>query len=301
MAVGYRSSSSAGSEAFGTSRSVPVPAGAAAGDIALVGLSRWEATNPAVTPPAGFAQVVEVVNASTKLNIYWKRLSGADSGSYTFSWSGSQSANAVAVLISGALAAGDPVGSNYDSVISTGTSVPDLAVTTVTEPFLAHFVANDSGGTGTPPTSFTEVQDADVIKLNYRIPAATGSHLATGGTISLSTDMCAALVAVAPAATAPLVDIGEDSWTVVDGTFGRLAVEHDNGSAIVARAWTVESGPEEVGNVVGTDIMCTWAPTTIGSYVLRYTATNGIGSGFDELNLEVGPPVEGPQNSSRLT
>lgn len=296
MAVTYRSSSSSGDADYVTSKNVPVPAGAAADDIALVGLTRWESANTAITFPAGFAELVEIVNGSTKLNVYWKRLSGADSGNYAFSWSGQQWTTGQAVLIVGGVASGNPV-SAYHFAAGSSSTVPDTSVDTVNEPFLTHFVANNLPGTGTPPINFAEVQDADVLKLQYRIPATVGSHLATGGTISVSTQMCVALIAVTPAATAPIVDIGEDSWAVVDGTFGRVAVEDDVGSPIVIRVWTVESGPAQVGDIVGTDIMSTWTPTVTGSYVIRYTATNGVGSSFDEINVEVGGAVEGPQNS----
>lgn len=99
------------------------------------------------------------------------------------------------------------------------------------------------------------------------------------------------------APTAPVVSIHPDSWCVVNGTFGRVAVETDTGDPITAREWKIISGPVDAGNVVGTDVVNIWAPTATGSYVIRYTATNGIGASYDEISLEVGGVVEGPQNS----
>jgi hypothetical protein len=133
----------------------------------------------------------------------------------------------------------------------------------------------------------------------------TGAKASTGAigvtTTTLTTANVKALFtgALTPAGTptVPVVSIGEDSWCVVGGTFGRVAVENDTGSAITAREWKVISGPADAGNVVGTEVANTWAPSVTGSYVIRYTATNGVGASFDELNLEVGGAIEGPQNS----
>ena len=300
MPVEYRSSSSAGDAALGTSTLIPVPAGAAAGDIAIAAHVLIEPST-VVTPPGEFHPFFEVVVADTfKVILYWARLAGGESGNWTFSWSGSQWATGQAILYSGGLEVGDPV-VKIDFVISGGPNLSDTSLSTIVVPFLAHFVAAEQAGASTPPTDFTEVQDSDSLKISYREPGVAGVHIATGGGgWGASITKVAVLVALAPAATAPIVDVGEDSWAVVGSTFGRLVTEHDMGSPIVARVWTVESGPEEVGLVVGNQAFSTWTPTATGTYVLRYTATNGVGSSYDELTLEVGGMVEGPQNSGMI-
>lgn len=197
MAVGYRASSTTGNLVLTTSVAPAVPAGAASGDIALVGLSMWEASDPTITAPTGFTMFISVVSGNIKLKVFWKRLTAADSGSYTFSWTGSQWTSGHAVLITGGLASGDPV-TIRDTAIATSSTVVTTSVTTTFEPFLAHLTATDNSTSGTPPTGYTEVQDADGGSLNYRIPGATGSHTASGGTLAVSTLHHAALIAVEP-------------------------------------------------------------------------------------------------------
>lgn len=200
MAVAFRSSSQTGtSDAFITSINVPVPASAAANDIAIVAIEQWESANPAVTPPAGFTALTPVVSGSQKLKIFWKRLTGADTGNYTFSWTGSQWSMGHCILLTGGITSGDPVEAT-NTATATDTNVPSTSVTTATEPFLGHFIANENASTGTPPTNYTETRDGDYLKSNYRVPAATGSHTASGGTLSTSTLMLVELVAIKPEA-----------------------------------------------------------------------------------------------------
>ena len=74
----------------GNNAAVPVPAGAAAGDIAVVAI--YKESTSAITPPAGFTVKATLATSATargSLHVYWKRLTAADAGSYTFTWSGS--------------------------------------------------------------------------------------------------------------------------------------------------------------------------------------------------------------------
>lgn len=199
MAVGYVSSSLSGtSDSFGASCTTPVPAGASAGHIALLAIEQWESGNPVVTWPTGFTQVVNVVTGSQKLKVAWKRLTGSDTGNYVASWTGSQWNQGQCILISGAVTSGDPIGSNVNTASGSGANVPTTSLTIADEAFLVHFVANENSATKTPPTSFTEVRDANYLATNYRIPGATGTYSASGGTLSASTPSLAALIAVSP-------------------------------------------------------------------------------------------------------
>lgn len=196
MVVAFVNSSNTGtSDQLVSSINVPVPASAAANHIALVHLEQWEVGNPTVTPPSGFTALTPVVSGSQKSKVFWKRLTGADSGNYTFSWTGSQWTLGHCVLLSGAVTTGDPVEA-VNTATATSTSIPSTTVSTTTEAFLAHFVANENSATGTPPTNYTETQDGDYAKANYRIPGSTGSHTASGGTVSASTLMLVQLVAI---------------------------------------------------------------------------------------------------------
>lgn len=198
MAVGFRSSSRTGqSDSFGTSCAIPVPSGAAANDIAVVALEQWESTNPTVTYPANFTQVINLASGSQKLKAAWKRLTGADSGNYTCSWTGSQWNQGQAILITGAITSGSPIDAT-NTATATSTTVPTTTVTTTQQDFLVNLVANENAATKAPATNFTETQDADYLETSYRIPGASGSQSASGGTTSTSTLILAALIAILP-------------------------------------------------------------------------------------------------------
>lgn len=198
MAVAYRSSSTSSANAYITTCNVPVPSGAASGDIAVVGLSMWESGNPTVTAPSGFTLVTTVVNAETKLKVFWKRLTAGDTGNYTFTWTGQQWTDGQAILITGGAASGDPIGSQFASATGSGTSITSISTSSVGQPFLVHLVANESTSTSTPPTNFTEVQDTANNHTNYRIPGTTGTQTASGAALATSTSYAALLLAVEP-------------------------------------------------------------------------------------------------------
>jgi hypothetical protein len=200
MAVGYRSSSSTGaSDDLSSSESVPVPSGAAANDIALVALEMWEIDNPTVTVPSGFTLVTTVINGSQKLKVFWKRLTGADTGTYNFSWSGDQWHQAQCILFTGVKTTGDPIGANFDTDTATASTAPTTTVSTAFVPGLAHWVANENPVTHTPPSSFTEVQDANLLTTGYRLPGSSGLQSAASAGLSSSTVLVTALVALEPA------------------------------------------------------------------------------------------------------
>jgi hypothetical protein len=201
---------------------VPVPSGTAANQIALVALEMWEVGNPTVTPPSGFTLITTVVSGSQKLKVFWKRLTGADAGNYSFSWTGAQWTIGHCVLFSGALTSGDPIGTNWNSATSaSGTSVPSTSVTVAFQPGLAHFVANENSATHTAPTSFAEVQESNYLASNYRIPGSTGTFTASGGTMSASTLSLAFLAALQPASGGGSTAIGTVTETDSSQAFGK--------------------------------------------------------------------------------
>lgn len=185
-----------------------MPAGAAAGDIALACLELWwdTATNPVITWPSGFTEIVDVnLDADqgwTKLKVAWKRLTGTGdiSGSYTPSWMGSQWNMGHAILITGALATGDPIEATHTATTLTGTAIPTTTVSPAAAgDMLVNVSACETAATQTtPPTGFTEVQDHSLIHTNYRVSAASGSQSAAGGVISAGGPQIAALIAIKP-------------------------------------------------------------------------------------------------------
>jgi hypothetical protein len=92
-----------------TSVAIPVPTGVASGDIVTVGV--YKENTAAITAPSGFTlKTSDTTNATTQgaLWVYWKRLTASDSGTYTFSWTGSSFAGGQAIAARGAISTGDP-------------------------------------------------------------------------------------------------------------------------------------------------------------------------------------------------
>jgi hypothetical protein len=85
----------------------------------------------------------------------------------------------------------------------------------------------------------------------------------------------------------PVVDAGADvTGFVVGGTLTRTAGETSD-ATITARRWTVVSGPASVGATLSTSAALSWVPTTVGSYVLRYSATSSAGTDTDDISVTV--------------
>lgn len=201
MAVGFRSASNTGNDANQPSRSPAVPAGAAAGDVVVVFLSRWGTSNPAVTAPSGFTkwptQYLSGDNAA-KIDIFWKRLTAADTGSYTFSWTGGMWSSAEAVCFTGAIESGTPISAASGWSGTAGTFGATSVTVDDTGSGLAWNAYNDTNGTHTPPTGFTELSDNDCGSHAYRIPGTSGTHSASGGSVTSSSPAAAVLVAIEP-------------------------------------------------------------------------------------------------------
>jgi hypothetical protein len=199
LAVGFRSSSIRGvSDTQGTSIAIPVPSGAAAGDIVICFVGQFDHFGAAITAPTGFTQFAQIALSAVRVTGFWKRLTASDTGSYTFSWASSSTwANGNALCITGALATGDPI-EDFVTGSATGTAYPDLTVTTVTAPFLAWGAYNENADTTHDvPDSYTGIDAQDYGMTAWRVPATTGTHTATGATAGVSTNLVAILAAIA--------------------------------------------------------------------------------------------------------
>lgn len=187
--MAFRSSSNLAG-ASGTSAAVPVPTGAASGDIAVVGL--YMESTATVTPPSGFTSKADLrTSASARggLVVYWKRLTAADSGTYSFTWTGSTWRGAVCGLWSGRIASGDP----FDGTVGTAESTSGVTTLNVsTSPASANGDAvgmwtNFNGGASwTAPTNYTEQQDTNVITLDSRDAVASGTTGSISATSSIT-------------------------------------------------------------------------------------------------------------------
>lgn len=188
-----------GDAADATSHSVAVPTGAAADDIAVVYLGQWNAggVTPTVTAPSGFAQKgSNFSNGPTgggdgfaRNSVWWKRLTGADSGTYAFSYSASMWTTVQCVLFRGCATSGDPWDVMATPITNLWTSTIDSISLTNTDAngALVWWVYNDTAATHTSPTGFTEAADNDCATTGYKILSASGSQTASGGTVSTAT------------------------------------------------------------------------------------------------------------------
>lgn len=200
--MGFRSSTSI-TPGAGTSAVPAVPAGAAVGDIAVVGL--YMESTAAVTPPSGFTQKSDLQTLAAsrgRLVVFWKRLTAADAGTYSFTWTGSTWRGAVCGLWSGRIATGDPFDGTVGTAEST-TSVSTLNVSTSPSASNGDAVGiwtNFNGGAGwTAPASYTERQDTNVITLDSRDAVASGSTGSISATSTVSDFMRAFLGVLAVA------------------------------------------------------------------------------------------------------
>ena len=181
----YRSSSSTGNDAFGSSANVPVPSGATTGDIVIAAVATWGGSAPAVAAPTGFTLQATYTGANNggadTVRVYWKRLTAPDTGNYAFTWSGGRWSSGHAIVVSGAAPSGNPIEAINRAASTSSNTFPSTTVTTVASPLLVWIGRNDEPASQhTPPAGFTEVQDKDCTTLAVRSPSAAGTHLASG-------------------------------------------------------------------------------------------------------------------------
>lgn len=155
-----------------TTASLGVPAGVANGDI-IVGSVFVASTETISGLASGFAHapnspmVFAAGGVQGNLNILWKRASGADAGTYDFTFSGSTYRAGAALAYSGCVAAGNPwdlvsgsPGSDTAIDNTAGTVTPAVSFITMGDGRKLIFSAADwAGGTWTIPATFTSRMD----------------------------------------------------------------------------------------------------------------------------------------------
>lgn len=162
----------------------------------------WQstATNPTVTWPAGFTEIVNYVSTTDgfqKLKAALKVLSAGDSGNYSMSWTGTHFNQAQCSLWSG-IDNTTPLDVAVNlAQNSTGTAYPSNALTTANAgDGMQYIVANENTGTSLAPTGYTEQQEANYLKTFTKVAGSAGSESISGGSLSASTLKLAALVAL---------------------------------------------------------------------------------------------------------
>ena len=231
---------SAGSHLLGataSSAAVPVPSGVAAGDVILVHL--YKQNTNAVTPPAGFTEIgtaQQTTGSVISHHVFWKRATGADSGTYSFTWTGSNWRAALATRYTGCVSTGNPYDSgggapNGAARSSSGTTTPAVSLTTQgPDRLLVWSGTNFNSGAWTMPSGFTAVESDQADELSstaYKAQAAAGATGSITGSCASSANETAWLIALVGSDT--VVDdtgTGTDTVTVVE-----LVTVADTGTA----------------------------------------------------------------------
>lgn len=198
------------SPGFGTSAAIAVPAGVANLDVVLVSLHK-ENSN-AVTAPADFTLYGGAPVALTSPGywhyLYWKRATGADSGTYSFSWSGSDWRTGIACRVPGCITTGDPIDAHNSAVSATqSTTMPAVSLDTTGPDRLIIWLADlwDTAAF-TAPTGYTRPTNSwttnRLLDLCYVTQAAAGSTGSVTGTIGTARERISRLLALKPPAAA---------------------------------------------------------------------------------------------------
>jgi len=188
-----------------------LPASIAANDIIVLQL--YKENTAAVTPPAGFTQLV-VVATTVGVHqqvILWKRMAGGESGTVTASWTGSTFRSGTAHRISGCVTSGDPWSTNFTTNFNNTNANATPAVSLATSPTnsLLLWGATDFAGsstTWTQPTGFTARQSDEVVTvgtLDNTAGGATGSLSGSNPGADTMTAFLGALSSPGAAASIP--------------------------------------------------------------------------------------------------
>ncbi len=174
-------------------------AGLAANDIAFI----WAGSDAAIDDVSGWTGltgIAESVNSRGRL--FWKRLSGGESGSVTVTASGGAIMRGCMVGYRGAITSGTP----YEGANSAnGTSDPDASATIVTtgaNRLGLRFGHNWTGGVTSPPGGWTERVDGGggySITVDEKIIASASTESSSGRTYGGSLSWVIQTLALIPA------------------------------------------------------------------------------------------------------
>lgn len=284
----------------GTSVTCAVPAGTVAGDMLVAVLSE-QSGSPAAAQ-TGWENTGSALGTISS-NIYYREASTSEPANYTFTGlnSGAHSLNIARLTGVDTANPLDPDMVGYNPGSTTNSITAPSQTTTTPDVVRIFGIGIQSSGTNrtiAPPAGVTKVIEntgSAGARRSYMFSETLTSAGATGtrtfscsASLPLAGTVAAFRAAVDTGPTAPAVDAGADAVHQVDTAFTRTAVVDDGGAALTSQAWTIESGPAGVGTTLSTTADLTWTPTVVGPYVLRHTATNSAGTGFDDVTVTVG-------------
>jgi hypothetical protein len=175
-----------------TTVAITVPSSAAAGHIAIVDLYYEGSATTVTGVPTGFTREAACGPFNNMhLDRYWKRLTGADTGTYSFTVSANVNTMAQAILLSGRMSSGSPFDTSTGATVTGGTasgSPPALTLTATTTGVDLLFAtcslnSNPSGITGWTYSINNPDDTALFTKVNQS-SGQPGSTTPTGGTDS---------------------------------------------------------------------------------------------------------------------
>ncbi len=308
-----------------TTQTVTKPGGAgapASGDVLVAILARSQ--DSPVTAFVGSSggtwtsRGLFAANASTvkpPIGILTRTATGSEPASYSFTSTGATASDQfhVILLVCSGVDASNPLSvtpaatdaaSNATSLSAPSVTIPSglpdySLMLSVWAAFKYNATTNAYGWT--PPGTMTELGDIGFDWLHWavageqRTTGATGTRTANFILRSNSSAQTTQnpgrgmTFALRPGVTSVAPTVGAGSDVTVD-QYDEVSItptEDNGGAAITSRAWTVVSGPNEVGATIGTSAVLSWFPTVGGSYVIRYAATNSQGTGTDDVAVTV--------------
>lgn len=212
MAIAFGSVSSLIYGIGRTTSSVPVPSSVAANDIILVHFYQEDAI-PTITPPAGFSEITFSTapiagvsgNQWQRQRVFWKRASGADSGTYAFTHT-TNITEACATRWTGVNQTGQPYEILQSATSGTGTTSTSPAVSGSAAQdgeMLVHGVTSHTSSAQTPSGTFTETYDAGGsgdLYVNRKTQTTAGATGTVQSTITPTSTMTATLIGLLPTA-----------------------------------------------------------------------------------------------------
>jgi len=192
--------------------SFPVPASVAAGDFIVV-VFFLDGANTVTAYPSGFAEAenspvtLPAGGGTHSLHVVWKWATGADTGTYDFTFASSGYREGAAHRYTGAAGSGTPFDSPTGSASDTAnaTTTPPVSTTTLGADRLLLFAGTDwAGGSWTPPTGYAERMDSGVglVTLDDLAQAAAGSSGSVSATSTGSNKRTAWIGGLIPAGAA---------------------------------------------------------------------------------------------------
>lgn len=308
MAITYVA---AGTPASGTTTSgtVGVPAGVQAGDIVLVLL--WHVATATITPPAGFTEVTGLpVTASVgTTHLYWKRLTAADSGSYTFTASASGWFARGSWAFRGAVPTGSPWEADYGVLVDNANATAAVNMdTTMPSTMGILLMGANSGDEGvwTLPSGWTvPAGNNPGINFNfgYKALASVGNTgSATFTAPNAGGGVASWIGALKPASEVPPTFIAEyeSAWgsgtpktqsvTVAVGDVLVVVATMENNSfslntpTMTGVTWTLTQQVGSAANDADT-YLWTGKATQAGTFTLSVTSTGSVSWGFNCLRF----------------